>query len=60
MDVLKAVTERVPFMCHQPARNVCHGWYASVVAIKQSEKVKGPLPVQTCPWEFSPPDEVTP
>jgi hypothetical protein len=60
MDVLKAVTERVPFMCHQPDRNVCHGWYASVVAIKQSETVKGPFPVQTCPWEFSPPDEVTP
>ncbi len=42
MDVLKAVTERVPFMCHQPSHNVCHGWYASVVAIKLTEALAAP------------------
>ena len=57
-DVLKAVVERKPFMCHQPNNNVCHGWYASVVALKQAEKEKGPLPDMSCPWEFSPPDEI--
>jgi hypothetical protein len=26
--------------------------------IREAEKVKGPLPVTSCPWDFSPPDQV--
>lgn len=59
MDVFKAVVERVPFLCHQHDRHgaICHGWFASQVAITASEKAKGPMPVTACPWEFSPPDD---
>lgn len=63
MDVLKAIIEDVPFLCHQADRkgSPCHGWYASRVELKRKEKLLGPLPVTTCPWPFSPPDdEVTP
>lgn len=60
MDVLKAIIENVPFLCHQADRKgwPCHGWYASQVELKRKEKLLGPLPVTTCPWPFSPPDEV--
>lgn len=36
MDVLKAVVERVPFLCHQHDRGrmPCHGWFATQVAIR--------------------------
>ncbi len=58
MDVFKAVVERVPFLCHQHDRkgDVCHGWFATQVGIRASEKVKGPMPVTKAPWEFSPAD----
>lgn len=58
MDVLKAVIEHTPFLCHQHNRKgmPCHGWFAAQVAIRANEKTKGPMPVTTCPWEFSPPD----
>ena len=62
-DATKAVIEDVPFMCHahhdengQPNR-ICHGWFAARVALRHAESVKGPAPVMSCPWEFSPPDE---
>lgn len=60
MDVLKAVVEKVPFLCHQHDRggDICHGWFAAQVAIRENEKIKGPLPVTKAPWEFSPADEV--
>lgn len=59
MDVFKAVVERVPFLCHQHDRKrmPCHGWFASQVAIRQAEAVKGPMPVAKVPWDFSPSDE---
>lgn len=59
MDALKAVVERVPFLCHQYDRKgmTCHGWFASQVAMRATEKKKGPAPVTACPWEFSPPDK---
>lgn len=60
MDVLKAVVERVPFLCHQNDRkgSICHGWFAAMVATRYAEKQRGePLPVSECPWPFSPPDE---
>lgn len=59
MDVLKAVIERTPFLCHQQDRKglPCHGWFAAQVAIHHNEKTKGPMPVKTCPWEFSPADD---
>lgn len=59
MDVLKAIIEDVPFLCHQADRKgwPCHGWYASIVELKRKEKLLGPLPVSSCPWPFSPPDD---
>lgn len=59
MDALKAVVEKIPFNCHQADRkgHVCHGWFAAMVATRHAEKVKGPAPVMSCPWEFSPADE---
>lgn len=59
-DAIKAVIENVPFMCHQADRlhQCCHGWFAARWAIRQAEKVKGPMPFVTCPWEFSKPDSV--
>lgn len=58
MDALKAVIERTPFNCHQHDRKglICHGWFAARFAIARAEKVKGPMPVTTCPWDFSPAD----
>ncbi len=59
MDALKAVVEKIPFTCHQHDREgqICHGWFAARVAMRHAEEVKGPAPVTSCPWEFSPPDE---
>ena len=61
MDALKAVVEKVPFLCHQHGRKgmPCHGWFAAQVGMRVAEKKKGPAPVVACPWEFSPPDEDT-
>lgn len=60
MDVMKAIVENVPFMCHQADRNgwPCHGWYAVRAVVNATEKVKGKLldQVGPCPWDFSPPD----
>lgn len=62
LDVFKAVIERVPFLCHQHDRGrmPCHGWFAAQVAIRQAEAVKGPMPLEKAPWDFSPPDEQEP
>lgn len=59
MDVLKAVIEKVPFSCHQHDRQgqICHGWFAARVAIRHAEEAKGPIPIASCPWDFSPEDE---
>ena len=59
MDALKATVEGVPFLCHQAnkAGEPCWGWYASRVALRRASQISGnPLPVQSCPWNFSPPD----
>lgn len=58
MDALKAVVEDVPFLCHQAGRKglPCHGWFAARVAIMRTADVKGPMPLASCPWDFSPPD----
>lgn len=60
-DALKAVVEKVPFLCHQADRKgwPCHGWVAASVAVRAAEARKGPMPI-TCPWPFSPPDEDAP
>lgn len=57
-DAFKAVIEDVPFLCHQADRlhQVCHGWFAARHAITEAERVRGPLPIKKCPWEFSRPD----
>ncbi len=57
-DAVKAVIENVPFLCHQADRDhmPCHGWFAARWAVRQAEKVRGPMPFTKCPWEFSPPD----
>lgn len=52
LDALKAVSEKIPFMCHhkQPRNtHVCHGWYACAVATKDA-------PAKEAPWPFSPDD----
>lgn len=58
-DVLKAVSEDVPFLCHQGKpgqRSICHGWFAMRVLVGRLEDATGKgLP--PCPWEFSPPDD---
>lgn len=57
-DVLKAVSENVPFMCHQIGkgeRKICHGWYALRVLVNKRVKATG-KELPPCPWEFSPPD----
>jgi hypothetical protein len=60
MDVMKAVIEDVPFLCHQADRKgfPCHGWYAARVQLNRVERIKGKFEVEKCPWEFSPPDEI--
>jgi hypothetical protein len=58
LDVIKAVSEAVPFMCHQHKkgeRNVCFGWYALRVATRRMEEATGKT-LPPCDWEFSPPD----
>ena len=59
MDVLKAVVENVPFLCHQHDRegSICHGWFAARVGIVQSEKQRGDKFEVVVPWEFSPSDK---
>ena len=59
LDVFKAVVEKVPFNCHQADKkgHICHGWYAVTNLIRRTEKVKGPFPITSVPYEFSPPDE---
>jgi uncharacterized protein with PIN domain len=61
-DAMKAVIEGVPFLCHQADRKgwPCHGWFAARVAIQRAEKARGTKLDVKCPWEFSPPDEVSP
>jgi len=58
-DVLKAVSEGVPFICHKNLpgqRDICHGWFALRVLTRRLEEATGQgLP--PCPWEFSPPDQ---
>lgn len=59
-DALKCVIEGVPFNCHQADRagQSCHGWFAARVALRRAEQARGtPMPVVSCPWEFSPSDE---
>lgn len=61
LDAMKAVVEGVPFMCHQANRKgrSCFGWYSARVALRRASLASGqPLPVASCPWEFSPADPV--
>lgn len=53
-DVLKAVTEGVPFLCHQNNRKgwPCHGWY-SIRATVPHDILNSMGP---CNWDFSLPD----
>lgn len=62
MDVAKAISENVPFMCHQHMRDGqpttgCHGWFAVSVLARRFEEDTG-LTLPPCNWEFSPPDPV--
>ncbi len=60
-DVIKAVSENVPFMCHSRRAadgspdTICWGWFA---ARRVLMRLNRPLP--PTPWEFSPPDEPKP
>ena len=55
-DALKAVSERVPFYCHETHERgqICHGWYAVCVMLRQTG-----VPEMQCPWDFSAPDAPT-
>ena len=58
LDFIKAVAEKVPFLCHQADRKgmPCHAWYALRVAVRAAEKRHSKPLAVTAPWEFSPPD----
>jgi hypothetical protein len=56
-DALKAVLEQKPFLCHvdhyaDGRHKLCSGWLASQWGAIDR-------PVVACPWEFSPPDDVS-
>lgn len=62
LDVMKAVAEDIPFMCHQhldargqPSK-VCHGWFAARRVVGRIEAATGQK-MPPAPYEFSPPDE---
>jgi hypothetical protein len=48
-DLIKAITEGVPFGCHVNKGMVCHAWYAGRIALRGK--------VLPAAWDFSPPDE---
>ena len=50
-DLIKAISEGVPFGCHVKKGATCHAWYAGRVALGGK--------VELAPWAFSPPDEPT-
>jgi hypothetical protein len=61
LDVMKAVAEDVPFMCHchrdaagRPTR-ICHGWFAVRRIADRYEKATGQK-LAPAPYDFSPPD----
>ncbi|HWN46806.1 MAG TPA: hypothetical protein VNM71_05580 [Steroidobacteraceae bacterium] len=60
-DAFKAVSEDVPFMCHQhqDARGrydrICYGWFAVRRIADRAEAAGKKLPA--CPYDFSAPDE---
>lgn len=63
LDVMKAVAEGIPFMCHQhldqrgrPSK-VCHGWFAARRVVDRIETATGQK-MPPAPYEFSPPDEL--
>lgn len=51
MDALKAIVERVPFLCHQADRKdrPCAGYYQAQVAIGRAERAGHPFPIKECP-----------
>ncbi len=60
MDLLKALVEGKPFLCHAPKNGkLCAGWLAARAAIV----ALGPMPPSVIEmvsgWEYSPPDENT-
>lgn len=61
MDVLKAVAESIPFMCHAHSDDrgrpdkVCHGWFAVRRVADRMEAATGKK-LPSAPYEFSPPD----
>ena len=59
LDLIKAIAENVPFLCHQHGRKgmPCHAWFAARVAINKADKRRGTKLVVKVPYEFSPPDE---
>jgi len=63
-DVLKAVTDNVPFMCHAHQDShgrydhICYGWFAVRRIANRMEKARGKK-LPKADWEFSPPDEVS-
>jgi hypothetical protein len=56
-DVIKAVAEDVPFLCHAHRKQViCWGWFAARRVVDRMERARGEK-LPPAPWEFSPPDE---
>nr|WP_315249229.1 hypothetical protein [uncultured Duganella sp.] len=63
LDVMKALAEDIPFMCHQhldqrgrPTK-VCHGWFAARRVVDRIEATSGQK-MPPAPYDFSPPDEL--
>ncbi|MBI3230974.1 MAG: hypothetical protein HYZ45_12605 [Burkholderiales bacterium] len=60
-DVIKAVSDNVPFMCHAHKNShgqynrICHGWFAVRRIVNRKEKATGEK-MPLAPWDFSPPD----
>jgi hypothetical protein len=62
LDVMKAIAEDVPFMCHVQRSagghptSVCHGWFAARRVVDRIEAATG-RKMPPAPYDFSPPDE---
>jgi hypothetical protein len=65
LDVQKAVTEDVPFLCHchrdrhGRANRICYGWFAVRRIVDRFERATGRT-LPPCDYDFSPPDAVAP
>jgi hypothetical protein len=60
LDLLKAVAERKPFLCHAPKDGKLCAGYVGVCAYETATPFPQSLQDQLAKWEYSPPDEEPP